>query len=240
MLAASAAIAFGAASASIAQTGQMAEDPAFTAKLRASLEANPELVAEALNAVQMRQRDAEQADLLSRVEPARAELFAADFGPVIGNPDGTVHVVEFIDYACPICKSSHDSVDAIIAKRPEVKVTIAMRNIFGEDSDKLARFALASSLQGKFPQTHDALYDAFGDHHETKPTDEALMAVAQKAGLNYDKAVADMNSPTVNAMLDKQTELANQIGVSGTPFFVTSDAVYPGAAPEAVMNEAFR
>lgn len=243
LLAAAAALTVGSLGvAATAQTGQaqVAEDPAFTAKLRASLEANPEIVAQAMQNMQNRQREAEQASLLSRVEPARPALFANDFGPVIGNPNGSVRVVEFVDYACPICKSSHASIESIIAKRPDVRITIAMRNIFGEESEKLARFALASSLQGKFPQTHNALYAAFGNHHETKPTDEALMAVAKTAGLDYKKVTADMNGAAVNAMLAKQTELANQIGVSGTPFFVTSDAVYPGAAPEQIMNEAFR
>lgn len=239
MLAAAAALTFSAAGAAYAQA-QVAEDPAFTAKLRASLDANPELITQAMEAAQNKQRQAEQADMLTRVDPARPALFADDFGPFIGNPNGTVRVVEFVDYACPICKSSNASIESIVSKRDDVRITIAMRNIFGEDSDKLARFALASSLQGKFAETHTALYEAFGDHHQTKPDEAALRGVAKAAGLNYDKVVADMNGPVVNAMLEKQTELANQIGVSGTPFFVTSDAVYPGAAPEEVMNEAFR
>lgn len=242
LAAAAAALAIGTTGSATAQAGQtqVAEDPAFTAKVRATLLANPELISEAMQTMQTRQREAEQADMLTRVNPARPALFADDFGPFIGNPNGSVRVVEFVDYACPICKSSNASVESIISKRDDVRITIAMRNIFGEDSDKLARFALASSLQGKFPETHNALYAAFGNHHETKPTDEALRGVAKAAGLNFDKVMADMNDPAVNAMLEKQTQIANQIGVSGTPFFVTSDAVYPGAAPEEVMNEAFR
>lgn len=219
---------------------QQAEDPAFTAKLRAALTAHPEIIQEAMQAGQAKQQADQQAQYAAKVAPLRKELLADSFGPAIGNPKGTVRVVEFIDYACPICKSAHTSIDNIVKKRPEVRVTIAMRLIFGADSEKLARFALASDLQGKFPQTHDALYDAFGDHHETKPTDEKLKEIAAKVGLNYDKAVADMNGAKVNAVFANQTRLANEIGVSGTPFFVTGDSVYPGAAPEQVMNQAFR
>lgn len=219
---------------------QQAEDPAFTAKLRATLTAHPEIIQEALQAGQQKQQAAQQADLNAKVAPLRKELFADSFGPALGNPKGTVRVVEYVDYACPICKTAHESIDNIVKKRPEVRVTVAQRLIFGPDSEKLARFALASDLQGKFPATHDALYDAFGNHHETKPTDEALKAIAAKVGLDYDRAVKDMNGPKVNATFANQTRLADLIGVSGTPFFITSDSVYPGAAPEAVMNQAFR
>jgi hypothetical protein len=219
---------------------QQAEDPAFTAKIRATLLAHPEIIAEVMAAGQQKQQAQQQADLNSKVGPLRRQLLADDFGPALGNPKGTVRVVEYVDYACPICKTANQAVESIVAKRPEVRVTIAMRLIFGQDSEKLARFALASDLQGKFPATHDALYNAFGDHHDTKPTDEALKAVAAKVGLDYERVVRDMNGPKVNATFANQMKVADQIGVSGTPFFITSDAVYPGAAPEQVMNQAFR
>lgn len=219
---------------------QQAEDPAFTAKLRASLSAHPELISEAMQAGQQKERAAQTEAYNTKAAPLRAEMFAKGFGPVLGNPNGTVPVVEFVDYACPICKTAHTSIDNIVKKRPEVRVIIAMRLIFGPESEKLARFALASDLQGKFPATHDALYEKFGDHHETKPTDEVLKAIAGQVGLNYDQLVKDMNGPKVNATFENQTKVADQIGVSGTPFFLTRDAVYPGAAPENVMSEAFR
>lgn len=219
---------------------QVAEDPAFTAKLRASLTAHPEIIQEAMQNVQQKQQADQAAAYNVKVAPLRAQMFAKGFGPVLGNPNGTVNVVEYVDYACPICKTAHVSIDNIVKKRPEVRVIIAMRLIFGAESEKLARFALASDLQGKFPATHDALYDAFGNHHETKPTDEALKAIAAKVGLDYDRVVRDMNGPKVNATFANQTKVANDIGVSGTPFFITSDAAYPGAAPEEVMNQAIR
>ena len=201
---------------SVPAFAQQAEDPAFTAKLRASLTAHPELIQEAMQAGQQKQQADQTAAYNTKVAPLRAQLFAKGFGPVIGNPNGTVPVVEFIDYACPICKTAHTSIDNIVKKRPEVRVIIAMRLIFGPDSEKLARFALASDLQGKFPATHDALYNAFGDHHETKPTDEKLKAIAAQVGLNYDRLVTDMNGAKVNATFANQTKMANDIGVSGT------------------------
>jgi protein-disulfide isomerase len=219
---------------------QQAEDAAFTEKLRASLTAHPELVQQAMQAGQAQARDAQMRETKGKVDSARAELFARPaIGPVIGNPNGKVTVVEFLDYACPFCKQAHTGVDNIIARRKDLRVVIAQRPIFGPDSEKLARFALAADLQGRFAAAHDALYDKFGDDHRTKPTDEALKEVAAKAGLDYARLAKDMNGTKVSEVLARDVKFADRLGVSGTPFFVTSDNFYPGAAPENVMEQAF-
>ena len=228
---------FALAAPALAQQG---EDAAFTAKLRATLVAHPELLQEAMQAGQQRQRDQQQADQKAKVDPVRAEaLRGTPIGPVLGNPRGSVTVVEFLDYACPFCKQAHTAVDNIVARRPELRVVIAQRPILGPDSEKLSRFALAADLQGRFPAAHEALYDKFGDDHRTKATDETLREVAAKAGLDWNRLQADMNGAKVNAVLARQTALADRMGITGTPFFLTSDAFYPGAAPEAVMDKAF-
>lgn len=222
-------------------SAQTAEDPAFTAKLRASLQAHPEIIQEAMQFTQNQQREQQMKQYTDKIGPLRSSLFAKPaFAPVLGNPNGTVTVVEYLDYACPFCKQAHTAVDNIIARRKEVRVIVAQRPILGPDSEKLARFALAADLQGKFRQTHDALYDKFGDDHQTKATDEALKDIAAKVGLDYARLQRDMNGQQVSDSLKKQTDYANQIGIAGTPFFITSDAVYPGAAPEEVMDRAFR
>ena len=217
------------------------EDAAFAEKLRTTLLAHPEYIMNAMQGMEARDREQRTRLLNEKVGPLRAKMFAKGFGPVVGNPAGTAVAVEFVDYACPICKTAHKAVDAVVAKRKDVRVVIAQRLIFGPDSEKLARFALASDLQGKFAATHDALYDAFGDHHETKPTDEKLKAIAATVGLDYDRAVKDMNGPQVTKTFADQMATADQIGVSGTPFFVTKDNVlagYPGS--EEALSAAIK
>lgn len=224
----------------LATTSAPEPDPAFLTQLRTALQTHPELIQQAMQAAQVKAQADRQRELVAKVTPYRAELFNKNaIGPVLGNPNGSVTVVEYLDYACPFCKQAHTSVDDIIAKRKEVRVVIASRPILGPDSMKLARFSLAASLQGKFAQTHDALYDKFGDDHRTKATDEALQEIARKVGLDYPRLTRDMDGKEVTAMLDRQTALADKIGISGTPFFITSDNVFPGMAPEPVMDKAF-
>jgi len=227
---------------SFAQTAPAAqEDAAFSEKVRATLAAHPEFIVAAMQGMESRDREQRTRMLNEKVAPQRAKMFAKGFGPFVGNPNGTAIAVEYVDYACPICKTAHKAVDAVVAKRKDVRVVIAQRLIFGPDSEKLARFALASDLQGKFPATHDALYDAFGDHHETKPTDEKLKAIAAAVGLDYDRAVKDMSGPQVSKTFADQMATADQIGITGTPFFITKDNVlagYPGS--EEALSAAIK
>lgn len=230
------------AAPALAQTAPAPQvDAAFAEKVRATLAQHPEFIVAAMQGMEARDREQRTQLLNEKVAPVRAKMFAKGFGPFVGNPNGTAIAVEYVDYACPICKVAHQAVDAVVAKRKDVKVVIAQRLIFGPDSEKLARFALASDLQGKFPATHDALYDAFGDHHETKPTDEKLKEIATKVGLDYDRAVKDMNGPQVSKTFADQMATADQIGIAGTPFFITKDSVlagYPGS--EQALSAAIK
>lgn len=207
-----------------------ATDPAFEAKLRTVLSEKPEIVMEAINRFQQRQRDDQLSQQNSRVETLRPALFAEKaIGPVIGNPAGKTTVIELLDYACPFCKRAHVVVDKLAAENKDLRFIILMRPVLGPDSEKMARFALAGDLQGKFQEVHDGLYAKFGDDHQHKVSDETLRDVAQKAGIDYERAKVDMDGEAVTKELARHNQLADQMGVNGTPFFVMKNTIIPGA-----------
>jgi protein-disulfide isomerase len=73
-------------------------------RTRETLLANPEILPEAMEELQRR-------DMLARIEPLRSELEEPFPGAVLGNPTGTVTLIEFTDYACTYCRQSLDHVD---------------------------------------------------------------------------------------------------------------------------------
>ena len=81
---------------------------------RAYLLSNPEVLPEAMDVLQQR-------ELVARIEPLRNDLEAPFPGAVLGNPSGSVTLVEFSDYACTYCRQSRDDVDALIAANPDLK-----------------------------------------------------------------------------------------------------------------------
>ncbi|MFZ3481753.1 DsbA family protein [Sphingomonas sp. 3-13AW] len=221
----------------VAQTSASG-DPEFDAKFRKVLLAHPEWVAETMQAMQARQQQAQTAELSTKAEKIRPMMkLNPAIGPVIGNKAAKFTVAEFLDYNCHFCKQAHAGVDETAKKRQDVRFVILMRPILGPTSEVLARFALAADLQGKFPQVHDALYSVEG---RIDATDEGLKKLASTAGLDFAKAKADMDGPQVKKVLDAQVKIAEDLGVNGTPFFVTPTAAYPGAVPMSVLEQSIK
>lgn len=212
-----------------AQTATAKRDPAFEAKLINAFEADPTLFLRIATRAQEAQRIAQAAEQNARIGDVRPVLLARKpFGPVVGNPAAGNTVVELLDYQCSYCKRAHGLVSKIAKEDRTVRFVIVMRPVLGPDSEVMARFALASDLQGKFEKTHDAMYETFGNSR-TKPVDDNLRIVAAKAGLDFERAKRDMTGDAVMKVLAEHTRIADRMGVNGTPFFVTASTVIPGA-----------
>src|SRR5690606_4479098 len=104
------------------------------------LMANPEVLPEAMGELQRRQQQA-------MIAPLRGELETPFPGAVLGNPNGTVTLVEFSDYACTYCRQSLADVDALIAANPDLKVVVREYPILMPESVDAARMALAAAQQ---------------------------------------------------------------------------------------------
>ena len=78
---------------------------------------HPEILPQAMERLQARENGKQVAsagDALSTPFP----------GAVLGNPNGSVTLVEFTDYACGYCRTSVPEVEALIAANPDLKVVI--------------------------------------------------------------------------------------------------------------------
>ena len=58
----------------------------------------------------------------------------------------------------------------------------------------------------------------------------SVMAAAKDLGLDLDRLRRDMAAPEVEAHLQRTAQLAQALGITGTPAFVIGDEVVPGAA----------
>jgi protein-disulfide isomerase len=71
-------------------------------------------------------------------------------GAVLGNPAGTVTLVEFTDFACTFCRGSVADVEALIAANPDLRVVVRELPIIAPTSADAARWGLAAAGQGKY------------------------------------------------------------------------------------------
>ncbi|MDE0271422.1 MAG: DsbA family protein [Gammaproteobacteria bacterium] len=191
---------------------------ALDAAIRDYLLANPQVLREALDPARQ---------LAARVSDHREELLAAPGVPMLGDPSGTVTVVEFFDYRCGYCKRSLEAVRAA-ALLAGVRVQMREYPILGEESDQAARAALAAAHQGAYEGAHFALMA-----HEGGFDAESIEGIARDLGLDVERLRADMASEEVGALIDANRELAGRMGVTGTPAFLvvgpSGVQVSPGA-----------
>ncbi len=68
--------------------------------------------------------------------------------------------------------------------------------------------------------------------HNGPVTSDTVFKVAGKIGLDIEKLKADMKSPEVNELIEKNLQLGTSMGVQGTPAFFIGDEAIPGAPDE--------
>ncbi|HYD29545.1 MAG TPA: DsbA family protein, partial [Azospirillaceae bacterium] len=96
--------------------------------------------------------------------------------------------------------------------------------ILGPASVTAARAALAAQGQGKYTDLHKALMA-----HKGALDSETIFRLAKSAGLNVDQLKKDMDAPAIHKALQANVQLADSLGIRGTPGFVIGDELIPGA-----------
>jgi protein-disulfide isomerase len=215
-----------------------AEDPPTPAS-RAAIEEivreyllkHPEVIIQSIQGMQERQRASEEQQAVQRLAAREGDLLRDASAPVGGNPAGDVTLVEFFDYRCSYCRSVADTVVKLVESDPGLRLVYKELPILGPDSLLAARAALAAHMQGKYGPFHRALMSA------PEPfTVEAVAKIATGAGLDPDRLRKDMELPDVQAAIQRNLALAQDLGITGTPTFVVGSQVVPGAVSLEVLK----
>lgn len=212
---------------------QSSEEPldAFEQRARDFLLDHPEVIMEALQNLQERERAAEAENLKRTIAALRDELLHDPDAPVGGNPSGDVTVVEFFDYNCPYCRRVAPTVADVEEADPGLRLVYKEFPILGPGSQFAARAALASRSQGKYAPFHDALMQA-----DEQLTEETVLDIAGTVGLDLEQLRADMQDPAIEEAIARNHRLANALGITGTPSFVVGDSVVPGAIDRSTLR----
>lgn len=199
--------------------------------VREYLLSHPELLMEVSKELEARQ----QAQLALAQQKLLVEkkdsIFKAPTDYVIGNPNGNISVVEFFDYNCGWCKRAVDELTKLTKSDPNVRVVLKELPIFGENSAFAARAAMASIAQGKYWDFHVALMK------ERQVTKDNTLTIAQRVGLDVARLKRDMENPALQAALIANQELAQGLGIEGTPAFIVDARVNVGFVPADGLKE---
>lgn len=179
------------------------------------LKNNPKLVIDAMQNYEQIAREEALAQAQKVLEDNIEAINNDPNTPVIGNPEGTINLVEFFDFSCGYCHKVYPALKNIIAKNPNVKVMAKSLAFVSPVSDYAARAALAAGEQGKYAEMYTALFETQG-----RLTEESVNAAAEKIGLDMEKYKADINSEKVKSAMNGFNELASKINVNGVPSLI--------------------
>ncbi len=162
-------------------------------------------------------------------------------GNVLGDKDGKVIVYTYTDYRCPICSAYNIMIHKAAKELKNVKIIHKnlpldtecnkyLQQPFHVGACQMARYALAAEKQGKFWDINSLFF-------EKQPnTDEEILKIAEKIGLDTEKLKKDAESFEVKKQIEYDIELGTAKGINGTPATVIGSTVYMGIKPYSELK----
>lgn len=146
-------------------------------------------------------------------------------GNVLGSPNATATLMVFADMQCPFCAEFENKVMPSLIQRyvrpGKLKIVFQPISIIGDDSVTGAHVVSAAGLQNKEFELAALWYRNQGTENTGYVTKAYLQKLAgATAGLNATKALADMKSPRVNAIVARAASASNTAGINSTPSFM--------------------
>jgi protein-disulfide isomerase len=153
-------------------------------------------------------------------ESSAAPVSAADvtYGPA----DAAVTVIEYSDFQCPFCAEYAGWMTQLREKYGD-RVQFVFRNYplaKHEWAQFAAQVAYAASLQGKFWEMHDLLYERQDEWAAASDPRPLFDSYAESLGLDLDKLHADADAQSTVDFIKEQALKGKAAGVNHTPWFV--------------------
>ncbi|SLN46241.1 DSBA-like thioredoxin domain protein [Pseudooceanicola marinus] len=201
----------------------------FRAEVRAYLMEHPEVLLEAIQVLENRQQEQAAEAEVSMIEQNAEAIFNDDHSWVGGNPEGDITLVEFMDYRCGYCRKAFEEVEELVESDGNIRFVLKEFPILGEDSVAASRLAIATQITAgdeAYKTLHDALMTYSGGYDEVSAT--RLLSSLQ---IDPTPVLAELQSDEVNAVINANRALAQQLQITGTPTFIMEDTMLRGYVP---------
>ncbi|MBN9334089.1 DsbA family protein [Devosia sp.] len=144
---------------------------------------------------------------------------------VLGNPEGDVTLVEFFDYNCGYCRSALPDLATLLAEDPNLRVILKEFPILSNESIDAARVGvLVGQADVDYWTFHEALFSSRG-----KVDKAAALQAAGSLGLSPVDLELQMGEQRVAKTIQTSYEIAQALGISGTPTYIIGNEIIPGA-----------
>jgi protein-disulfide isomerase len=188
---------------------------------------NPEVIQEAMVELEKRQKEGENQARLKIIQDKTSPLFTAKHNTPYGNPKGDVTIVEFFDYNCGFCRRGVADLQKLIAEDKNVRIITKDFPVLGQESVESATVAVALKQQfsaDKMWAFHQKLFTVRGKIGKQQALDAARELSADMTRLSK-----DMENPIVRSAIEENVQLADALGVTGTPSYIVGEDIVIGA-----------
>ncbi|WP_141165593.1 DsbA family protein [Pararhizobium mangrovi] len=196
---------------------------------------HPEVLLDAQDALQAKQQQAAQKKVAKVIADNRQALYYAPGDLVLGDPDGSVTLVEFYDYNCPYCRAAVSDMKTIVANEKGLRYVLKEFPILGDDSMAASRASMAFEMlaPNKFKTFHDRLMAIKGSADA-----ERAEKIAADLGVDPKQLEAKMKDPKIGARIRQTYALADKLNLTGTPAYVVGDMAVSGVIGADALRKA--
>lgn len=194
---------------------------------------NPEVMLEVQDALNDKQEKKIAESQTSTLQSKKDEIFNSPNDAVLGNPKGSVTLVEFFDYNCGYCKKSYPDLENLIKSDPKLRIVIKDFPILGPDSVKahIVARAVMKIMPEKYAEFHKELLTIPGRSNEEK-----AIKIAVKLGVDEQKLRSTMQDESLQQAFVDNGQLAYSLGINGTPSYILGNNVLVGAVGENILK----
>lgn len=200
--------------------------------LSAFIEHNPGIIKAALEKALQDEARVAQAQQKQALEKISVNETEDNQAPILGNPNGKITMILFIDPLCGFCRKFHPVILDAIKEIKDLKIIVKDYPIIGgQKSLEIVRMALAARKQGKYESFTNKIYE------KTDFSGENLKKIAKSLELNMDQLKQDMENPETIETIKGNIQLGRELGVDGTPAFIIHKKLYAGYRPLSDLKQ---
>lgn len=203
------------------------EDVELEAKVLQLIHKHPEAIMKSVQAYEQKkeqQRKQAQKALLQKMLAQPKSVISKS--PTDGSSEQKIILLEFSDFQCSFCAKAHQILKQFIATHhgqvTRVYKFLPIVDIHPEAMSS-AKAAWAAGQQGKFWEFHKILFE-----NQEKLSDSFYISTAQALNLDLNRFNKERNSSAARLAIEQDMQLANEIGVDGTPTLIMNGQVLKG------------
>lgn len=203
----------------------------FNQMLKEALVNNPEILKEAIIALQAHEKNKVKELQGKSLDNNKAALFNNKMDPWMGAENPELTIAYFSDFNCSYCKKIEPLLERLVKENPEVRVVYKLVPILGPSSKEAADFVLTvwANEPAKFAALHKKLM--------SRPSSLDSSAIEKVSKITDTNEWLDNTADSVEKTINGNMELMREFGLSGTPALIFADQIVGGLVPYSQLEK---